>query len=205
MSRLRPGALAFVVALALTACACGVPTSGSPSALSKGDVPQLAPTSTTTTSPGFLQFTVVWLSDTNTASAQFLYNPHQSDRLNDALGALLAGPTPPKQFITAIPPGTRLIGVSPNPNGLPAAAPNTPVIVNLSNTFTLSSGLDEVLAVEQVVFTIACNLTPAARISVSFEVAGDPLEVPVPPSGSPVSRPVTPADYGFTPADCTPA
>ncbi len=202
MSRLRSGTLIAVVALALIACGCGVPTSGSPSALDKSDVPQLPPTTTTTPSAN-LPFTVVWLNGSNAPSPQVLYAPRQSDRLANALVTLLAGPTPPSQFSTAIPAVTTLIGVSPNSNGLPAAAPDQPVVVNVSLEFTASSGVDEVLAVEQVVLTIACNLTPAAHVSVSFEVDGSPLPVPI-SSGSPVSRPVTPADYiaQFSASDC---
>jgi len=52
------------------------------------------------------------------------------------------------------------------------------------------------------VFTIACNFTPAAHVSVSFEVDGNPLPVPV-SNGSPVTRPVTPADYQFSASDCS--
>jgi spore germination protein GerM len=203
VSRSRPGAVGALVALAVALCACGVPTSGAPRALSKGDVPRLPPTSTTTTSPtANLPFTVVWLDAANNPSPQTLYAPRQSDRLANALDTLLEGP-PNNQF-TAIPPGTHLNQVTPNPSGVTPPAPDNPVVVNVSSDFTESGGIDQVLAVEQVVFTIACNLTPATRVSVSFEVDGTPLPVPL-LSGSPVARPVTPADYKFSASDCTPA
>ena len=201
MSRPRAGVLAPLMVLALVLCACGVPISGSPRSLGKGDVPRLAPTSTTTSSPtANLPFTVVWLDGSNNPAPQILYAPSQSDRLANALDTLLDGPKN-NQF-TTIPPQTRLNQVTPNPSLVSAAAPDNPVVVNISSEFTESGGNDQVLAVEQVVFTIACNLTPAARVSVLFEVDGTPLSVPL-LSGSPVARPVTPADYKFSPSDCT--
>jgi spore germination protein GerM len=204
VSRHRPSVAAALTLLVLIGCACGVPTQGSPRSLGKGDVPKLPPTSTTTSRPSAnLPFTVVWLNGSNDPSPQVFYAASQADRLSNALDTLLNGPTG-SQFFTAIPSSTTLHSVTPNPVDIPTAAPNEPIVVNLSDEFIESSGLDEVLAVEQVVFTIACNLTPATHVSISFEVEGAPLQVPV-LSGSPVSRPVTPADYDFTPGDCTAA
>jgi spore germination protein GerM len=203
--RRRLGVVAAVGALVLVACGCGVPTSGSPRTLGKTDVPLLPPTSTTTSTPSsYLPFTVVWLNGSNAPSPQVLYAARQSDRLANALDTLLGGPASGSQFFTSIPSDTRLIDVDPSPAAIPAAAPVGPVVVDLSNEFTESSGLDQVLAVEQIVFTLACNLTPSEKVSVSFEVGGSPLPVPV-LSGSPVSRPVTPADYGFSAGNCLPA
>lgn len=195
-------AMAALGALALVACACGVPTTGSPRALGRSEVPQLAPTSTTTPPPSSdLPFTVVWLTSSNTPAPTIRYAPEQANRLDNALGVLLG--TPPAGFLTAIPVATRLNSVNPNPAITPTSEPSEPITVDLSNGFQETSGPDELLAIEQVVFTIACNLPQAIpHLSVSFEVGGNPLEVPV--NGSPVARPVTPADYQFVDGDCTP-
>ncbi len=195
-------AVALVV-LALAGCACGVPTSGSPRALGQNDVPQLAPT--TTTAPAALSdlpFTVVWLTSSNATAALVRYAPEQANRLANALNVLLEGP--PAAYFTAIPIATRLNGVTPNAAVGQASVQSEPITVDLSNSFQESSGLDELLAVEQVVFTIACNLPQAVpHLLISFEVDGNPLQVPV-LNNTTVARPVTPADYQFTSASCMP-
>lgn len=208
-TRARLAALGGTVALALALAACGAPISGSPRAISRADLPAPpAPATTTTTPPtDYVALTIVLLdSATNAPTPVLRYAPQQSDRLATVLADLLAGPTPGIETLhlySAIPPSTRLIGVSPNPLGTPGVAPTGPVTVNLSTDFVQINGLSQVLAVEQVVFTVACDLTPTAPAStrVSFEVDGAPKDVPV-ANGTSVSRPVTTADYSPL-ATCT--
>jgi spore germination protein GerM len=193
--RLAP--LIATVVVALTLCACGVPTSGA-RAIAKSQVPSAPPPVPTTTQPprDFTQLTIVLLNAANNVAHPVIrYTPQESDRLSTVLSDLLAGPSPGETLdglTTAIPETTRLIGVSPNPLA-PAIVPSGPVTVNLSADFLDITGLDQVLAVEQVVFTIGCVLTPTTRVV--FEVQGVPQDVPI-GTGQAVSRAVDSSDYG---------
>jgi len=202
--RARLAAASVAVAAAFALSACGVPVSGSPHALSRNDVPPPAPPTTTTTTPSSIIFVVAWLNASETGiSPQLLGAARQSDRLSTVLDALLSGPGVGTSFFSVIPPLTQLLKVTPDPTGLPAAAPPGPITVNLSAEFLDSAPLgQEVLAVEQVVFTLACNLTPADHVSVAFEVDGSPQAVPI-GNGTTATGPVTAADYGTL--DCTPS
>jgi hypothetical protein len=94
--------------------------------------------------------------------------------------------------------------VSPNPAS-GAVSPANPVVVNLSSDFLDAVGINQVLAAEQVVLTVACYLGPPYATRVLFEVEGNPLSVPV-GNGSTVVRPVTASDYvGQASPPCTPA
>jgi hypothetical protein len=66
------------------------------------------------------------------------------------------------------------------------------VTVNLSAPFGQLSGPLQVLAVEQVVFTVVAETTPAT--GVLFEVSGIPIDVPL-SDGRQVSTPVYPWAY----------
>ena len=199
MTRIRIPRLAPMIAtvvVALTLCACGVPTSGA-RAIAKSEVPSVPPpVPTTTQPPDFTQLTIVLLNGANNVPHPAIrYTPQGSDRLSTVLSDLLAGPSPPETLAgltTAIPETTRLIGVSPNPLAS-AIVPSGPVTVNLSADFLDITGLDQVLAVEQVVFTVGCSLTPTTRVV--FEVQGVPQDVPI-GTGQAVSRAVDSTDYG---------
>jgi spore germination protein GerM len=204
----RRAALGATVALAVALCACGVPTSGAPRAISKNQVPTPpAAVATTTTPPADdIAVTIVLLdSTTNDYRPVSRYAPQELDRLATVLSDLLVGPQPGEVLhglTTAIPPTTKLIGVSPNPAGTPGVVPSAPVTVNLSADFLEINGLSQVLAVEQVVFTVDCDLSSTTRVA--FEVAGSTTPVPI-ANGTSVIRPVTSADYlptGGT-LDCT--
>jgi spore germination protein GerM len=193
----RVAPLIATIALALTLCACGVPITGA-RAISKSQVPSAPPPVPTTTQPpsDYTQVTIVLLTAANNVPHPVIrYTPQESDRLFTVLSDLLAGPSAGETLdglTTAIPDATKLIGVSPNPLA-PAIVPSGPVTVNLSADFLDITGLDQVLAVEQVVFTVGCSLTPTTRVV--FEVQGVPQDVPI-GNGTSVSRAVDSSDYG---------
>ena len=202
-------AVIATVSLALALCACGVPISGSPRAISKSKVPRPPAAGTTTTAPAdYVSVTIMLLhAGTNAPAPVLRFTPQQSDRLQTALTDLMQGPESGELLdgkTTAIPPSTRLIGVSPNPVVTPGVSPGSPVIVNLSSEFATINGLDQVLAVEQVVFTVSCDLTQTTRVL--FEVEGFAQSVPI-LNGGLVNRAVTAADYEPTgeTLDCTSA
>ena len=194
----RLAALGATVALAVALCGCGVPTSGAPRAISKNQVPTPPASAPTTTTPPAddIAVTIVLLdSTTNGYHPVIRYAPQELDRLASVLTDLLVGPQPGEVLhglTTAIPATTKLIGVSPNPAGTPGVVPSEPVTVNLSADFLEINGLSQVLAVEQVVFTVDCDLSATTRVV--FEVAGNVTPVPI-ANGTSVSRPVTAADY----------
>jgi Sporulation and spore germination len=199
VSRVRIAMLGTALALALALGACGVPISGSPRAISRNQVPTPPPPSTTTTAGADeIPVTIVLVNATTSlAAVATRYAPQQSDHLSTALSDLLAWtPTGNEQGLTsAIPAATRLVGVSPNANL--GETPTTVVTVNLSLDFLAINGLSQVLAVEQVVFTVACALVPTTRVL--FEVDGVAQPVPI-GSGISVSRPVSATDYPSPPA-----
>ena len=198
--RARPRAsraLVSAVALAVVLGGCGVPTSGRPHAISKSNLPAApAPPTTTTPNSDDVEVTIVLLNAvTNAPAPVHRFVALKADNLRTVLSDLLSGPQPGETLqglTSAIPPTTALIGVSPNPLGTPGVVPSEPVIVNLSSDFTEINGPDVVLAVEQLVFTVACDLTPSVRVL--FEVEGAPQDVPI-ATGTSISQPVTSADY----------
>ncbi|MGH9044331.1 MAG: GerMN domain-containing protein, partial [Acidimicrobiales bacterium] len=168
--RFAAGTLAVLAGLVF--CACGVPISGSPQALGNDVVPR-PPTVGSTLPPQSddLSLTIVLLKgDVPTPVNRF--TPAHLDRLDTVLNDLLAGPAPSEQlrgYTTAL-AGTQLISVTPNPFVNTNQAIPGSVTVNLSPDFLAISGIDQVLAVTQVVFTVACNLPAATKVA--FQVAG---------------------------------
>jgi spore germination protein GerM len=121
--------------------------------------------------------------------------PQKSDDLATILTDLLDGPQPGellKGLTTAIPSSTALVGVTPNPAGTPAVVPNVPVTINLSEEFLEVGGAEQVAAIEQMVFTVACDL--AASVRVLFEVGGSLQAVPI-LGGGLFTGAVTASDY----------
>jgi hypothetical protein len=192
----RSGPRLALAVLAIALAACGVPTSGAPRAIGKSALP-IPPPSTTTTAPiDGVQVTIVLLSAATSAPTPVhRVVALKDDNLRSVLSDLLSGPQPGETLqglTTAIPTSTQLFGVDPNPLGTPGKTPSTPIVINLSTDFLEINGPNVVLAIEQVVFTVACDLSATARVS--FEVDGDPQDVPI-AIGTSVSRPVTAADY----------
>jgi hypothetical protein len=192
-------ALCGTVALAILLCACGVPTSGARAIKVQVPAPP-APASTTTPqqTSDEIPVTIVLLSGTNPHPVT-RYSPQQLDRLATVVSDLLIGPQPGdllSGLTTAIPSTTKLIGVSPNPSGTPGefVPASNAVTVNLSSDFLETNGPSQVFAVEQVVFTIACDLTTSVATRVAFEIEGVPQDVPI-ANGTSVTRPVSASDY----------
>lgn len=103
----------------------------------------------------------------------------------DLLGVLLAGPTASEAsegLTTAIPPPTAAIDVDLD---------GTMVAVDLTGDLTSVGGIEEVLAVGQIVLTLADSSEVDA---VSFAIDGQATVVPV-GNGALTERPVNPDDY----------
>ena len=101
----------------------------------------------------------------------------------------MAGPTQGeilRGLNTAIPPGTRVLS---------AELHDGVATVNLSASFGQTSGVAQVQAVSQVVFTVTAAAT--TDTGVAFEVDGRPIEVPI-GSGQQVPGPVY--LYAYVPA-----
>jgi spore germination protein GerM len=193
------------VCLGLLALAgCGVPVSGSPRALSVNDLPPPQAAVTTTTAPAdYLKLTIVFLGTNGQPTPVSRYAAAQQDRLSTALGDLFQGPVGNEILLvtTAIPGPTQLLRVTPDPPANTGPPSSGPVIVNLSGDFLATSGPNQVLAVEQVVLTVACYLGAATQVS--FEVEGIAQPVPIGTGSSP-GRPVKAADYVSLPLNCGP-
>ncbi len=152
----RRTAVAVLAGVALVAAGCGVPTSGGPKALPREQVPfhlldPTIPTTTSTTStPGTAPFTVYFVA----ASQQFLTPAARSvgpsaATLTTVLRVLLRGPTPleaEQGTVTAITNDVRLLHSSY------AAGVAT---VDFNQAFGEISGSTLILAVAQVVYTVA--------------------------------------------------
>jgi hypothetical protein len=174
----RRTAVAVLAGVAFLAVGCGVPTSGGPKALPRDQVPfQLLdptiPTTTSTTStPGTAPITVYFVD----ASQQYL-TPAQRNvgpstaTLTTVLRVLLKGPTPleaEQGTVTAITNDVRLLHSS-YADGV--------ATVDLNQAFGEISGSSLILAVAQVVYTVANDLR-RLTVGVQFELDGVPLQVP---------------------------
>ncbi len=181
----RAGVAAVLVALAALAAGCGVPTGGSPKPIAAAQVPygllRQTPTTTTPTQPESGALVDVFFLNASGTAAAVQREVVVPAALRSVLDALLKGPTQGETlngYTTAIPTGTRLLSVS---------ADGPVVTVNLSAPFAQLSGTAQIQAVEQVVFTVVAETTPAT--GVLFEVLGRPIDVPV-ASGQEVPGPV---------------
>ncbi len=105
--------------------------------------------------------------------------------LDELLAAVLAGPTAAEAddgLTTAIPEPTAAIDVRRD---------GSTVSVDLTGDLTSVGGLEEVLAVGQIVLTLADSSDAAAVV---FAIDGQPTVVPA-GDGALTERPVTPDDY----------
>jgi spore germination protein GerM len=183
--------LAGLAALALAGC--GVPVGGSPVVLANRQVnpgalaPQTAPTR---------QGTQTWIyvltaSGTPTPVERYV-PPDLCTSYAELLDRLVQGPDSQEEedgFYSAIPGGTEVLSVAPR--AVTAKPTTTPITVDFTSSFGDVTGEAQVLAVEQVVYTIDL-LDPSAQVI--FEIDGQPTEVPV-SSGAQVPRAVSAADY----------
>lgn len=190
--------------LALVLAACGVPVSGAPRALPPDDVPNLQASSPPTTAADEVPFPIVLVSPSGTYVPVYRAATPQQSRLQTVLTDLLQGPDTTEiraGISSAIPSGTQLLGVNPDPAA--GNVPALPVTVDLSEEFLDAIGIDQLEATEQVVLTIGCYL--GANTLVRFEIEGNPQLVPI-GTGADVPGPVTTSDYlGLAPLDCTAA
>jgi len=193
----RRGVLrAVMVVLALAAAACGIPTSGTPTAIDKKDVPfhllsPSTPTTTGSTVPGAVTvqeqiFLVSGAIQTLVPVDRDVVVPTTlSATVTEALIALLKGPTATESDsgLTTYLSSTKT-RVSAKVSGGIATVDFT------SNPIQLV-GATETLAIAQVVFT-ATEVTGVT--GVLFEIAGIPTPVPT-ASGATVPGPVDRTSY----------
>jgi hypothetical protein len=186
----------ILTALSLCVCAvvvsaCGIPTQQTARSITSSQVPfhllsPIPPTSTPTTAVGYVQ-EKIFLTSTgqNTLRPVERYvAPPVS--LTDVVNALLRGPTTAEQqtgIETALNRSVHLYT---------AHVQNEVATLNLNTAFARISGPLAVLAVAQIVFTVAAQL--GQSIAVSFEINGFLTQVPD-GSGALLSRPVKVGDY----------
>jgi hypothetical protein len=106
--------------------------------------------------------------------------------LTSVLDALLGGPTAiesDRNITTALAGGVRLLSATVNAGV---------AVVDLNRAFGQISGTQQILAVAQIVFTVAGQL--GSTVGVQFEITGAPTAVPV-GSGAQVSGPVHLLEY----------
>ena len=191
MSRLRNhlGA-AVLVTIALVVTSCGIPTDGSPQAISKSDVPfhLLMPTSPPTTTPQTLTVGVpelIYLVDPTQHLSPVTREIAPPATLTEILGALMDGPssaetsTGLRSFLTGL------------PSDVSATVTSGIATVNFLSNPVQVVGPDQILAVSQVVFT--ATQQPGVT-GVVFQIAGQPIEVPT-SSDVLVAGPVNRATY----------
>jgi spore germination protein GerM len=180
--------LAVLVALAATVvlASCGVPATPSPQAIAKSQVPfhLLAPEppTTTTTQPTTNLVPVkIYLINSAQAPAPVERDVLYPAPLDVVLSDLLAGPTNAESargYSTALSVQTRIRSATTSPGV---------ATVNFNTAFGQISGSAQVLAVAQVVFTVA-SLEGVAT-GVVFEIDGKRVQVPI-ATGAQVSGPV---------------
>jgi sporulation and spore germination protein len=184
--RRRPLLAAALLALAVAATGCAIPTQGAPSTIANSKVPfnlmdPHPPTTTTTLPSSFVPVKVYFLnsSDQLVLAQRFVAPPAP---LIAIIRALLEGPTSGEttaNITTAIPSNVNVLGVS--------TQPGNPVTVNLSSAFGEITGTNTELAVGQIVATVANEV--GLTTGVVFEIDGQRISVPI-ANGSLVSGPV---------------
>jgi spore germination protein GerM len=185
-----------VVVLAVAAAACGIPTSGTPTAIDKKDVPfhllsPSSPTTTGTTVPGTVtvQELIFLVSGTTQTLApvprDIVVPTTLSATVTEALIALLKGPT-----ATESNSGLQTY-LSSTKTGVSAKVSGGIATVDFTTNPIQLVGASQTLAVAQVVFTA----TQVAGVTgVQFEIAGQPTPVPT-AGGATVQGPVDRSAY----------
>lgn len=177
---LGPVAAAVTMTLAAVLGGCGVPVDGGPTALARSAVPfaLLSPapesrTSTTLASPLEVPITIFLVGSSEHLVAVARAVPASQESLTTVLSALVDGPTQAEAAAglqSAIPPQTTVLGSSITTAGL--------ATVNMAGSFGQLVGPAQIEAVAQIVFT-ATSLSGVNVTGVSFELGGQPIEVPV--------------------------
>jgi spore germination protein GerM len=197
----RPRLAAAAVAVAAVALsACGIPTTGGPKPVSKPDVPfhllaPQAPTTTTTTIPPTafsVPVTVYFVAPSRQSLVATARSVEPPETLGAVLGVLLDGPTAiesDRNISTGFTAGVKVLDTT---------VTGSTATVDFNRAFGQISGTPQVLAVAQVVFTVAAQLGTDA--GVQFEIAGKPTPVPT-SSGAQATGPVHLLQYaGLAPA-----
>ncbi len=176
--RVRVG---LVVALALATAACGIPTDARPHSLAAGDVPSalLNPpvSSTTTTAPSQVAVVHVYLLDAASHLVAVDRLVGYPAPLAAVLKALVDGPSTAESAAgdtTAVPAQTVVLGASVS-GGV--------ATVDLSASFGQLVGPAQLQAVAQVVWTATDPVNAPGVTGVQFQLAGQPVPVPVPGGG----------------------
>jgi hypothetical protein len=187
--------LGLVVAVSLTVVACGIPTSGGPTAISKKDVPfhLLSPASPTTTSSTLpsavavpeLIFLVAPTQTLAPVSRSIPASTTLSGTLTEVLEALLAGP---KGSESASGLQTFLTGSTTR---VSAKVTGGIATIDFATNPIQVVGANQTLAIAQVVYT--ATQLPGVTGMV-FQIGGQPIEVPT-ASGATVPGPVDRTSY----------
>ncbi|HEY3941473.1 MAG TPA: GerMN domain-containing protein [Acidimicrobiales bacterium] len=193
VNRRRTGLVLAAFCLGCLLVGCGVPT-GPPKAVPSGQIPtgllspSLPPTNTTLPAGGVPFY--VYLVDAQGQLAPYQREVALHSGLSAILDYLFAGPSLQDLeagVTTAIPSGSQVLSVGPPSDNV--------VAVNFSADFGAPvSQHAQILAVAQVVYTIANAPSIASTIGVIFEIDGTPIAVPT-GSGAETTQPVTVANY----------
>jgi len=195
----RPGrpvrAVLAVLAVMMAGTACGIPTSGGPTAIAKQDVPfnllsPASPTTVTSTVPPDVAVPelIFLAASTGTVApvSRYITVPTTLNAtLTELLGALLAGPTPTE---SAAGLESFLSGANTKVSAKVAGGIAT---VDFSANPIQVVGASQTLAIAQVVFTVTAQ--PGVT-GVVFQIAGQTLDVPT-ASGATVPGPVDRTSY----------
>jgi len=196
--RTRTGLTALVALGGLALGACGVPIGGTPTVIANRLVNPGALAPPPTTLPEGTSV-YIYLIDASGTPTPFVRQvpPAQCTNLETLLQRLVAGPDSKEQgdgFFSAIPGGTEVLSVTPR--SVPTKPLTGPITVDFNQSFGEVAGAEQVLAVEQIVYTVN-QLDAGAPLL--FEIEGQPTEVPV-ATGAQVARAVSSLDYpGVTP------
>jgi spore germination protein GerM len=193
MTSTRPTRVAAVVAAAVAmilAAGCGIPTSDSPQAISKHDVPfdllnPTTPTTVPTTVPAGVP-EVIYLVATTQTVIPVTRNVEVPANLTQVLGVLLEGPT---SYETAFGIQSYLTGTTDQVSATVQGGIAT--VDFTSNPLIQVVGPNQTVAIAQVVYTAT---EQAGVTGVDFEIGGVPTDVPI-ANGSQVSGPVDRSDY----------
>ncbi|HVT41532.1 MAG TPA: GerMN domain-containing protein [Acidimicrobiales bacterium] len=190
----RPLLAAALLALAVAAAGCAIPTQGAPSSIARSKVPfnlmdPHPPTTTTSQPANFATFVPVKVYFLDTADhlveAGRVVPPPAP--LIAIIRALLSGPTASEttnDITTAIPSNVKVLSVAQQPGNI--------VMVNLNGAFGEITGVNTQLAVGQIVATVVNEVGPGT--GVVFEIEGQRISVPI-ANGSLVAGPVYLLDF----------
>jgi spore germination protein GerM len=187
----RPtGILAVLAAVMVVAAACGIPIGPSPTPIAKGAVPfhLLSPntptTATTNTPSGALAPEIIYLAAQDQHLSPVSRDVRVPASLTQVLGALLEGPT-------AAESNSGLQSFLTPDTAVTATVTGDIATIDFASNPIEVVGVDETLAVAQVVFT--ATEQDGVR-GVVFQIAGQPIPVPA-GNGTQVPGPVSRSTY----------